>query len=57
MKLVLALMFLLTSSFALAEEVSTDCPWSNQDGRTAGKNIKSDSTSKSKGKGSQVVRE
>ena len=47
MKLLLALIFVLTSTMALAEEVSTDCPWSNQDGRT----------SKSKGKGSQVVRE
>ena len=53
MKLLLAIMFVLSSSLALAEEVSTDCPWSNQDNRNAGKNVKTSSTNV-KTKGSKV---
>ncbi len=53
MKLIIALIFVVSSSLALAEEVSTDCPWANQDGRTSGKTVKS-STAKSKSKGSTV---
>ncbi len=53
MKLLLALMFVLSSSIALAEEVSTDCPWSNQDNRTGGKAVKS-ASSTTKVKGSKV---
>jgi hypothetical protein len=50
MKLLIAIMFVLSSSLAFAEEVSTDCPWSNQDNRNAGKNVKSSSpTTNSKG--------
>ena len=53
MKLLLALMFVLSSSIALAEEVSTDCPWANQDNRNAGKAVKS-SASNTKTKGAKV---
>ena len=54
MKLLLALMFVLSSSLALAEEVHTDCPWSNQDNRIAGKNVKTSSQQTIKSKGSKV---
>lgn len=50
MKLILALVFVLGSSLAIAEEVMTDCPWSNQDNRKEGKEVRSTaSTSKTKG--------
>lgn len=49
MKLILALVFVISSSLAIAEEVTTDCPWANQDNRLAGKAVRSSaSTSKPK---------
>lgn len=56
MKLFVALIFVVTSSLALAMEVHTDCPWSNQADRTAGKAVKS-SSSKTKSKSSTVKSE
>lgn len=51
---VLAIMFALMSTLSFAEEVTTDCPWANQDNRNAGKAVKSSST-QSKPKGSKVI--
>jgi hypothetical protein len=56
MKLVFALMFLLTSTLSLAAEVNTDCPWANQDSRTSGKVVK-DNSSTSKSKSSSAIRQ
>ncbi len=53
MRLLLALMFVVSSSLAIAEEVSTDCPWSNQDNRTSGKAVKA-ASAKTKGKSVKV---
>lgn len=57
MKLFIALIFVVTSSLALAEEVTTDCPWANQDNRTAGKAVKSSSSQSTKSKSSTVKSE
>lgn len=54
MKLILALVFVISSSLAIAEEVTTDCPWANQDGRNAGKAVRSTSSTTTKTKGSKV---
>lgn len=54
MKLFIALLFVVTSSLAIAEEVTTDCPWANQDGRNAGKAVKSSSSTQTKSKGTKV---
>ncbi len=50
---VIAVMFALMSTLSYAEEVTTDCPWANQDNRNAGKSVKT-SSSQSKSKGSKV---
>ena len=50
MRLLLALMFVFSTSVVMAEEVSTDCPWANQDNRNAGKVVKAPSSQSSKGR-------
>lgn len=54
MKLLIAFIFVMTSTLALAEEVHTDCPWANQDNRTAGKAVKESSSSTKKTRASAV---
>ena len=57
MKLLIVLVFAMTSFLAFAEQVDTDCIWADQDNRTAGKQVKESSPSSTKQKGSTVKSE
>jgi len=46
MKFIFSLLMVFSLTSAFAGEIDTDCPYLNQDNRSAGKNIKSQEKSK-----------